>query len=242
MNVSLYQAAAALNANSRWQELISENLAASTIPGFKKQDLSFEAVRAGMTSAGTPSVMPRAVATTNFRPGEIRSTGVNTDVAIEGSAFFEIQLPNDARGFTRDGEFHVNAQGQLVTKQGYTVLSDSGPVQIDPRNAAPISISPEGNISQGAELKGRLKLAEFSDTRLLKSAGAGFFVADDPNLRTNDATSSSVRQGYLEMSNTSSVTEMASLIEAMRSFEANQRVLQTQDERMGKVISELAGS
>src|SRR6266536_6031406 len=129
MNVSLYQAAAAMNANSRWQEVIAENLAGSSIPGSRKQDVSFSAVSAGMAPGlaglhGGGFVMPMSTATVNFQQGTLRPTTLPTDLAIEGPGFFEVQLPNGSHGFTRDGELQLNAQGQLVTKQGYLVLGD----------------------------------------------------------------------------------------------------------------------
>ena len=121
MNVSLYQAAAAMNANARWQEVISENLASASIPGFKKQDMSFDAVQSGIMSQAVPDgrvqySMPRASTATNFSQGQLRETGVQTDVAIDGKGFFEIQMPSGASAYTRYGEFHVNSSGQLVTK------------------------------------------------------------------------------------------------------------------------------
>src|SRR5467141_729580 len=130
MNVSLTQAAAAMSANARWQEVIAENLATSSIPGARKRQLSFSSVEAGLAPGGiTPPggsyTIPRAETTINFEQGMTRPTGVATDLAIEGAGFFEVQLPNGSRAFTRDGEFHVNAQGQLATKQGYLVMSDS---------------------------------------------------------------------------------------------------------------------
>ncbi len=130
MNVSLYQAASALNAMDRWQETIAENLASSSVPGFKKQDFSFAAVQAGLHGAPAASAAgaSRAVllnagqASTNFQPGEVRVTNVKTDLAIDGKGFFEVQLPNGATAYTRDGEFHIDAQGELVTKEGHRVL------------------------------------------------------------------------------------------------------------------------
>src|SRR5947208_5193434 len=136
MNVSLFQAAAALKANSQWQEVIAENLSASSIPGFKKKELFTDAIAAGGPavpgSAASSFVMPHTGVTTNFQPGQLKFTGAKTDCAIEGPGFFEVQLPNATRGYTRDGEFQINAQGQLVTKSGYPVLSSTGPVQLDP--------------------------------------------------------------------------------------------------------------
>jgi len=242
MNVSLYQAAAALNANARWQELISENLSSAMIPGFKKQELSFSAIEAGLvpstSGAATQMTLPAANAATNFQQGELKYTGVNTDMAIEGPGFFEVQLPNGDTAYTRDGEFQLSAQGQLVTKQGYPVLSDGGSIQVDLNNPAPISISVTGDVSQGTDLKGKLKVTNFNNPQLLQSIGNGCYLARDPKLQTVD-TSATLKQGYIEAANTSAVTEMAQLIAAMRSYEANQRIIQTQDDRMSRAITEL---
>ena len=236
MNVSLCQAAAALNANARLQEIISDNLASGSVPGFKKQEISFSAVAA----ATTPQVlMPSARTSTDFQQGQIRPTGVPTDVAIEGNAFFEVQGPGGATLYTRDGEFKIDSTGQLVTKQGYAVLSDGGAIQFDMNKPEPITISADGTVSQGSELKGQLKLTSFENPRLLTPVGSNYFSATDPNAISSTATNASVRQGFLEGSNSSPVVEMAQLISAMRQYEANQRVIQAQDDRMGRAISEL---
>ena len=247
MNVSLYQAAAAMNAQARWQEMITQNLAAGSVPGFRKQEISFSAVQAGVdaTALSTPGaqyMVPSATTATNFEEGEIRATGNSMDFAIEGPGFFEVQLSNGSRGYSRDGEFHINAQGQLITKQGYTVLGDGGPLQFDPNSSAPLTVAPTGEISQGDQAKGRIHMVEFDNPHSLTSIGEGFFLADKTGVVPGTASASSIRQGFLEGSNTSPTAEMASLITAMRMFEANQKVLQMQDERMGRVISDLGGT
>jgi flagellar basal-body rod protein FlgG len=236
MNVSLYQAAAALNANDRWQEIISQNLAAGTVPGFKKQELAFSAIAATQAQG---AVMPATQVVTDFQQGQIRPTGVSTDLAIDGDGFFQVQLPGGQTGYTRDGEFQFNAQGELVTKQGYLVQSDGGTIQIDRNNPAPLSIAADGTVSQGSEIKGQLKLTTFNDPHLLRTIGNGYFTATDPNLIPSAATAATVRQGYLEAGNVSPVAEMAHLVAAMRQYEANQRVVQIHDDRMARAISEL---
>jgi flagellar basal body rod protein FlgG len=240
----MLQAAAAMNANARWQEIVSENLAAASIPGFKKQEASFDAVQAGFVTPTTLNpaqriALARANTTTNFQQGAMKATGVKTDVAIEGPGFFEVQLANGATAYTRDGEFQLNAQGQLVTKQGYRVLSEAGPIQLDLSNPAPLSISPTGEVSQGADLKGKLKISDFDRPELLTSVGGGCFLADNANLQSRPVEQPALRQGFLENANTSVVAEMANLITTMRGFEANQRVLQMHDERIGRAIEEL---
>ena len=245
VNVSLFQAGAALNASSRWQEVIAENLASGAVPGYKKQQLSLAAVQAGLMPGGLSGsqspqmfLMPKATTTTNFTGGEMRATGVSTDVAIEGKAFFEVQLPGGTTGYTRNGEFQMNSQGQLATTEGYPVLGQGGPIQLNPRDPTPISISAAGDISQGSTAKGKLALTEFNKPELLNQISASYFVAPNSGLQTQPTTST-VRQGYLEGSNSSTVLEMASLMTAMRGFEANQHVIQIQDDRLGKTIEGL---
>ena len=244
MNVSLYQAASALNAHARWQEVITENLSSSSIPGYKRQDLSFAAVQAGMMSptamAGSqPFSLTRASISTNFQPGELQMTSSKTDVAIEGSGFFAVQMANGSTAYTRDGGFQLNSQGQLTTKQGYPVLGEGGPVQLDLSDSSPITISAKGEISQGTEVRGRIKVVDFDQPQLLTQAGAGYFVAQNPNLVPQEVAEPTIRQGFIEASNAATVSEMANLITVMRGFEANQRVISMQDERMNRAISEL---
>jgi len=247
MNVSLYQAASALHAMDRWQETITENLASSSVPGYKKQDFSFAAVQAGLHPAPAANgrgasravLMSTGQASTNFQPGAMRVTNVKTDIAIDGKGFFEVQLPHGATAYTRDGEFHIDAQGQLVTKEGYRVLGDGGPVMLDLDNHTEMSISATGEVSQGSDLKGRIRLTEFSNPRGLQRVSGGYFLADNANAGATPAAASTLRQGMLESANTSVVMEMANLMSAMRTFEANQRMAQIQDERLARTISDL---
>ena len=247
MNVSLYQAAAAMNANSRWQELIADNLADSSVPGARKQDVSFSAVEAGLPSGqlglnGERFVIPAARPSINFTQGEINPTGVATDFAADGPGFFQVKMPNGETAFTRDGEFHISAQGLLTNKRGFPIEGDAGPIQLDPNNSAPMNVSATGQVSQGAESKGQIKMVEFKDPRALTVIGQGYYLAAKNGAKPADAQSTTVRQGYLEGANTSPTVEMSSLITAMRMFESNQKVIQMQDERMGLVITSLGGT
>lgn len=233
-----------MTANASWQEAISENLASASIPGFKKQDLSFDAVQSGVMSQANPDprvqfTLPRFSQSTNFSQGAVRPTGVPTDVAIEGKGFFTVQMPDGATAYTRDGEFHLNATGQLTTKQGNLVLGDGGPIQLDPKLGGNITISPTGEISQGDEVRGKLKVVDFNQPNDLRQVGGGCFVATTPGMQPIEAPLTKLRQGFLEGANTSPTMEMASLIGVMRGFEANQRMMQIHGDRMSRTISEL---
>jgi len=246
MNVGLYQAAAALDVNSRWQEMVAENLASSSLPGYKRQELTQAAVQAGLMPAGSQSkrgapqafVIPQANTAINFQPGQMKATGGATDVAIDGKGFFSVELPTGQTLFTRDGEFHVNAAGGLVTNEGYAVMGQSGAIQLDKSNHGPVSISSTGQVSQGANLKGKLKLTDFDNPNLLTQAAGSYFMANDPNIR-QIATTATVRSGYIEGSNVSTISQMTSLLSAMRGYETNQKVIQMENDRMSHSIADL---
>jgi flagellar basal-body rod protein FlgF len=129
-----------------------------------------------------------------------------------------------------------------VTKEGYTVLGDGGPVQLDLNNYTQVSISPTGEVSQGTDLKGRLRLTEFAQPSALTRISGGYFTATKPEAGPTPSAQSTVRQGVLESANTSVVREMANLMVAMRTFEANQRMAQLHDDRMGRAISDLTAT
>jgi flagellar basal-body rod protein FlgG len=205
--------------------------------------------------------IPKASVSTSFQSGEMNYTGDDKNASIDGKGFFQVQLPNGITAVTRDGEFRVNSHGQLVTKEGYTVMGEggakeiqcitgtstnilytamggSGSIQLDTHNHNPLSISSNGEVRQGAETKGKLSLIDFENPQLLTPTNGVYFLATNPNLVSKPATCT-LRDGYVEGSNANSLAEMSNMMSAMRTFEANQHVIQIQDERLGKVISDL---
>lgn len=247
MDVSLYSAAAAMNAAERWQDMVADNLATSSVPGARQQEISFSAVQTGLAAATSGSarnnfVIPFAGAATNFSQGEPKATNEKLDLALEGPGFFTVQMPDLSKAYTRDGEFHKNNLGQLATKQGYLVLGTSGPLTFDLANTAPIDISAAGEVSQGADVKGKLSVTEFGNLKALGAGYGGYFRADSPLALPKAATATNVRQGFVEQSNTLPSLAMTSLLLSMRMFESNQKVMTMQSDRMTKTITDLSGT
>jgi flagellar basal body rod protein FlgG len=243
MNVGMYQAAAALDATSQWQDVVAENLASSSVAGFRKQGLSTAAVQAGYGSTdatGKPQFfsIPEASVKTIFQPGETVYTGESKTVALDGPGFFQVKLANGTPAVTRDGEFRVNAKGQLTSKEGYLVQGDGGPIQVDPGNHEPVTINPKGQVLQGGVAKGKISLTDFENPDLLTPTNGVYFLTDNPALQPTPSTAT-LRDGFVEQSNASGLGEMANMMTAMRTFEANQHVIQIQDDRMNKTITEL---
>ena len=269
VNVSLYQAAAAMDASARWQEAVSENLAEVSRPGFKKHDVTFSALVAGKmekpvemqkttTDPATgesvqsvqigekPFQLPKAALATNFEQGALLQTQVKTDIALMGDGFLQVQVPQGNTFFTRDGELKMLLNGQLVTKEGYT----TGLQLNDPNQLQALSIAKDGTASQGGEVLGQLQLVAFDDPSTLTRVSGAYYQSNDPgnmgtpvgDLERNAKGFTEVEQGFLEQSNSTSLTEMTSLIRSMRHFEANQKVIQAYDQRLGQTISTLTAT
>jgi len=268
VNVSLYQAAAAMDASARWQEAVSENLAEVSRPGFKKHDVTFSALVAGKmekpvemiktttdpvtgeevesTETGEkPFQLPKPSLAINFEQGPLKQTQVKTDIALTGKGFLQVQDPQGNNLFTRDGELKMLPSGQLVTKEGY----DTGLQLNDPNQVQSLVIAKNGTASQAGEVIGQLQLVAFEDTSNLIRISGAYYKANPADMgmpmagidrETEGFTE--IEQGFLEQSNSTSLTEMTSLIRSMRHFEANQKVIQAHDQRLGQTISTLTAT
>ncbi len=170
----------------------------------------------------------------DFSSGAIASTGRDLDVAIEGRGFFEIETERGMR-YTRDGGFQRRSDGTLVTTDGLPVMGDGGPITL---GTGAVSVSPDGTITSGNTIVGRLRVVDFESGRdLIRESGSRFRAltgAEPVDVEPK------VIGGALEQSNVSIVDRMASLTELSRGFEALQKgVSILMNDLDSRVISEL---
>jgi flagellar basal-body rod protein FlgG len=175
-----------------------------------------------------------------FEQGTLGQTGNPLDFAIQGNAFFAIQTPQGVR-YTRDGQFSQDANGRLVTMDGNAVLGTNGPIQLQ-ANGGPVSVDQNGQITQGGRVVDTLALVQFGNLTQVRPEGDNRFIATNAAQATRAAAGSTVHQGFLEKSNANVVRSMVDLITAQRWFEANQKVIQTQDQANGWAIETVANS
>lgn len=246
MNIGLYQGASSLAALERWQEMISQNIAASSAHGFKKSEMTFEAVLGGMTRTGGEGrfgkeiggSQPQQVTQLNTSSGELNSTGNELDFAIQGPGFFQIQKPDGKMGYTRDGQFRLTPERTIVNSHGHTVVGDGGPITLK-AGGGRISITPEGTIVQGEIQIGKIAVYDFSNPSKLQRVGDGLLAPPDSSVTATPVEKPSVITGALENSNVSPLREMVSLVTISRAYEANQRSILANDESTGKAIQAL---
>lgn len=153
----------------------------------------------------------------NMTTGSIKQTNKQTDYAILGDGFFNIQLANGTIGYTKNGHFQVNEQNQLMTQEGYLVLSDNGQ-PIDARQQNP-----------------NFRLTKFNDLNNLTAIGESLFSGVNGEQDLN----SRVENHMLESSNVDMVDEMTDLLQTAREFEINQKALHTSDETLRKLTNEI---
>ena len=249
VNLSLYENASALRGLEQYQNVIANNIAASHVAGFKKVAVSFEAVEGGEIARSThdrlknemPGSFPVMKNQVDFHEGELKQTGNPMDLAIRGNGFFALLNQNGDAVYTRDGQFYVNAQGDMVNSMGHQFSDEGGAsIQTIP-GGGELSIDKEGQIFQGQENIGQLGIFIFADPLMdLQKVGGGF-VAKDPDINPEvaDPADFTVMQGYLESSNVSAIEEMIGLIEVSRAHEANQKMIQAFDQNIGKAIGTL---
>lgn len=246
MNIGIYKGAAALGAYEKWQEILAQNLASGSVPGFKKSEISFDSIRDDHSKAGSHAklgdgaqgVMPHASTKINFAQGELRRTGADYDFAIQGDGFFQVQRGNGDTGYTRDGQFQLKSDRTLITKQGFTVMGESGPI-IFPPGAGPISINSDGMLFQGDQPVAKLSVFEFKDLQKLQRVGDGLMAPSQKGEQPIAAEKPTILNGYIEQSNVSPMTEMVNLIAVSRAYEACQKVIQSHDDDSDKAIQTL---
>ncbi len=246
MNIGIYKSASALVALDRWQESISRNIASASVPGFKKTEGVFESKVAelerfggnGRSADEARGVMPTSSSQISLQPGEIRATGNETDFAIQGRGFFKVQLEAGQSGYTRDGEFHLNAERVLVNKQGFPVLGDGGPITFKAEGGR-LSLTADGTLVQGEAAVGKLPIYDFKDTDKLRRMGDGLLTAEDAKVQPQMMEKPEIVSGVLEMSNVQPLQEMVNMIAVSRAYEANQKVVISQNDLMEKAIQSL---
>jgi flagellar basal-body rod protein FlgF len=179
----------------------------------------------------------------DFSQGPTEETKNPLDVAIDGGGFLVVQTPAGER-YTRDGGLQINNQGQLVTAAGDPVMGDSGPIVFQPTDQQ-VSIASDGNVTvlEGINridsVRGKLRLVSFAQAQRLLKEGSNLYSAGEGATAQPD-TASKVRQGFIEKSNVSSVTEMSRMIEVTRTYTQIATLLQQQSDLQRSAIEKLA--
>jgi len=261
MYAALWVAKTGLDAQQTRLSVISNNLANVNTTGFKRgravfEDLLYQNVRQVGAQATQDTQLPsglslgtgvRVVATEKTHTqGNIIQTNKSLDVAVQGRGFLQVLLPNGDLAYSRDGSLQVNANGEIVTAQGYPLQ----PAVTIPNNARSVTIGSDGVISilvpgsAGASQIGDIQLADFINPTGLQSVGENLYIesgsSGTPQVGTPGLNGlGTMIQGSLETSNVNVVEELVNMIETQRAYELNSKAISTADEMLQYVSQNL---
>ena len=257
---SLDIAATGMLAQQRNVEVVSNNLANMNTTAYMRRRTEFHDLiyqdlrRVGTTSSDAGTIVPSGVQlglgvklAAVYRiheQGNLEATDNTFDMAIQGKGFFQITLPTGDTAYTRDGTFQLDADGQIVTHDGF-LLEPSISI---PSNAIDVTINQSGEVLVKIEGQiafsnvGQIQIANFPNAAGLSAGGSNLMIetpaSGAPITGNPDSTGfGSILQGFLETSNVNAVEEISNLISAQRAYEMNSKVIQTSDEMMGTLTA-----
>lgn len=254
---SLWISKTGLDAQQMAIDVVANNLANVSTNGFKRsrpvfEDLLYQTLRQPGAKSSQLSDIPsglqlgtgvRPVATERvFSQGNLVQTGNGLDLAINGNGFFQVQLPDGTTGYSRDGSFQLNSQGQVVTASGYIV----SPGITIPSGSLTVTISRDGIVSAQASGSiaptqvGQLQLANFVNPGGLQSQGENLYLetasSGSPTTGNPGSTGLGVlNQGFTETSNVNVAEELVNMIQTQRAFELNSRAIQASDQMLQRL-------
>ncbi len=246
---TLYNGMSGLSAHMQKLDITGNNIANISTTGYKRQAVSFsDLLRQRIASRGLPvldengAISPSmgsgtkvSAATRLFEQGTPAFTGRDLDLAIEGNGFFRVLREDGSEFYTRDGNFRLNANGQIANSQGYLLLDEELP-----ENYSDLSVDNQGVVTcldgSGAQVEiGQIQITVFSNPAGLEEAGENLFLPTESggepvDLTPGEENAGVIRQGYLESSNVDLTMEVQFMIEAQRAFELNARSVTTADQ------------
>jgi flagellar basal-body rod protein FlgF len=249
----LYTAASGMVTAMRRISAVTDNIANVGTTGFKQARtatmtfaelmLHEESASRGGVGIQGPHANAGLLATTNPKLGRLGLSSVAEEPQLdmtqgllqEGPAFFAIETADGLR-YTRDGSFTRDPLGRLVTGDGGIALGENGPIVVPD---GPIKVAPDGTIEANGEVVGQLRLVEFAPEQALRRLGDNYVTARD-GAEPQPATASVVRQGQIEASNVDMTGAQTAMLELQRAYDANQRMIQYQDEMMGRAVNDVA--
>ncbi len=244
----IYTTAAGLATAQLRLGVVSNNVANVSTPGYKQDrlpeevgkslDLMKYAVGPDGNGVGSITLGPQVgVSQLDLAAGPIQETSNPLDLAIAGTGFFGVQRPDGTTAYTRDGGFQADATGMLRARDGSAVL-DTNNQPITLPTGADVSIAADGTVMAGGNQIAQLQIVDFAAGAQLTKVGNGMFTAP-AGVTAQPATSSQLYQGYLEGSNVDMTESMVATMNLVRAYEANQKLLQMQDETLKSTVNEV---
>ncbi|MCV3269891.1 flagellar hook-basal body complex protein [Roseobacter sinensis] len=216
----------------REMRIVANNIANAATTGYRQEGMVFSEYVMSVDGASSLSMGQGNVRNTSLQQGTLTQTGGTFDFAIEGDGFFLIETPEGER-LSRSGAFSPNAQGDLVTMDGYRVLDAGGAPVFVPPGAADIAVSSDGTISSEGNPIGQIGVVQPLNPREMIREDGVMFRADDGY---EPAEGARVLQRFVENSNVNPILQITRMIEVQRAYELGASFLEAEDERVRQAL------
>ncbi|KXS45308.1 MULTISPECIES: flagellar basal-body rod protein FlgF [unclassified Candidatus Frackibacter] len=236
----MYTAASGMNAALKRTNTITNNLANANTTGYKKDEavnksfseMLLRRLPDGKVIGETGQGVKVDETSTDFSEGGLHKTDNPLDWAITGEGFFTVQTPQGIR-YTRNGNFTLNQNGQVVTQNGNLVLGQAGPLEALGED---VQLDNSNNLVVDGQIIDQIRIVTFAQNDGLVKEGNSLYRAT-PDVGNQFIATGDIEQGYLESANVNVVESMTNMIEATRHYEANQRIVKTYDKSLEKTVN-----
>ena len=226
----------------RSMDVIANNLANVSTPGFKRESTKFEEfisqVQPSEEESGPQpiSFVQDTGTIRDLSQGNLVNTGSQFDLAIGGQGYFALQAPDGSQRYTRDGHFTLDPTGNIVDANGNALQGQGGSLSISTEDGD-IHIGKDGVVTGAKGQLGQVKVVSFDNERALVKEGGTLYSTTQT---ANPVTTPNIQQGMLESSNVSPVTEISHMLEIMRSYQATANLSQSQQQLMSNAIDKIS--
>jgi flagellar basal-body rod protein FlgF len=235
MSTSTYIALSGQYARQRQMDVLANNIANQSTPGFKGERTMFKEFVARATNGSPSSYVDIVGNARDMSQGPLTHTGNPLDIALNGDGFFAVTTAAGTQ-YTRNGHLQLDSQGEIVTATGDVVQSDGGSAIVVPPGSGDIAISPDGTVSTKQGAIGKIGIVSFADLQSMTASGGGLYSTTQP---TQPVTNTKIEQGTIEGSNVQPVLEMTRLMNAARDVTTAKNFADGEHNRIKNAIDRL---
>ncbi len=224
----LYNASKSMNDKIHNIQIVANNLANLSTNGFKRE-IPFAEYMERAENEGVKQV-------TDFSEGEFLETDNPLDFAISGKAFFAVNTEQGIE-LTKNGQFAIDSEGYLITKDGNKVLGEKGNINLDEsllKSKGEITVTDDGQIKVGEFFIDYLRLVNVEQPEMLERSENQTFYYEEQDFNNADKSQFKIHQGFIEGSNTNPVLEMQAMIQLQKDYEASQKMITSLDAMLGQ--------
>jgi len=240
MDVSTYIALSGQLAREKQMDVLANNIANMSTPGFKAERMNFNEYLAAAVGSDPSSYVADAAHNRDMSQGPLSRTGNPLDLALNGDGWLSVTTPDGNTSYTRSGHFQLDTAGELVTSSGGILQGDGGAPIVVPLNSGEVTIAPDGTVSTRQGTIGHIPVVTFANEQAMTAEGSGLYTTTDAS---QPILTTQIVQGSIEEANIQPVLAMTRLMATAQEMtmaknfsDAENNRIETAIQRLGKTV------